>query len=211
MTEKRTAVIIGAGTGGIATALYLSKNGYTVDVFEKNSEPGGRCGQIIRDGHRFDIGATMYLMPGMYNQVFESLGIKFEEGREITPLENLYKIFFDNGDELAFTTDRERMRSQLEKIDPGSYEKSAEYVAKGYQIYLEGMDKLIGRNFFNIFQLANFKNIGLLLRLKTYISNWNYARKFFKNPRFWWAYPFRMILLGKTPFISPALSSISTL
>ena len=208
MTEKRTAVIIGAGTGGIATALYLSKNGYTVDVFEKNSEPGGRCGQIIRDGHRFDIGATMYLMPGMYNQVFESLGIKFEEGREITPLENLYKIFFDNGEELAFTTDKERMRSQLEKIDPGSYEKSAEYVAKGYQIYLEGIDKLIGRNFFNIFQLANFKNIGLLLRLKTYISNWKYARKFFKNSRLLMAYTFQNIYVGQSPFDSPALFSM---
>jgi phytoene desaturase (3,4-didehydrolycopene-forming) len=48
MTVKRSAVIIGAGIGGIATAIYLSKDGYSVTVFEKNSTPGGRCGQLIR-------------------------------------------------------------------------------------------------------------------------------------------------------------------
>ena len=70
MAEKKTAAIIGAGIGGITTALYLAKSGYEVNVFEKNSSPGGRCSRIIRDGHRFDLGATMLLMPGIYNEVF---------------------------------------------------------------------------------------------------------------------------------------------
>ncbi len=208
MAENRTAVIIGAGIGGITTAVYLAKNGYSVSVFEKNPAPGGRCGQIIRDGHRFDLGATMYLMPGIYRQVFDSLGIRFEENIEITPLENLYKIFFDDGEELAFTADKERMRSQLEKIDPGSYVNSEKYVSEGYEIYQLGMDKLIGRNFFNIFQLANFKNIGLLIKLKTYISNWTYAKKFFKHPHLLMAYTFQNIYVGQSPFNSPALFSM---
>ena len=37
MTLKKTAVIIGAGIGGIATSIYLAKNGYTVSVYEKLS------------------------------------------------------------------------------------------------------------------------------------------------------------------------------
>ncbi|MFH0842824.1 MAG: phytoene desaturase family protein [Bacteroidota bacterium] len=207
MLGEKTAVVIGAGVGGIATALYLVRNGYRVDVFEKNSDPGGRCGQYIRDGHRFDLGATMYLMPSMYNQVFDSLGIKFED-REIVALNNLYRIFFDNGDELAFTPDKKRMKEQLEKIDPGSYEKAEKYVSEGYKIYLEGLDKLIGRNFFNLFQLVNFKNIGLLLRLKVFISNWKYAGKFFKNTNLRMAYTFQNIYVGQSPFDSPALFSM---
>jgi phytoene dehydrogenase-like protein len=43
MTERKSAVIIGSGIGGIATAIYLAKNGYNVSVFEKNSTAGGRC------------------------------------------------------------------------------------------------------------------------------------------------------------------------
>lgn len=208
MTENRSAVIIGAGIGGLTTAVYLSKNGYSVDVFEKNSAPGGRSGQFIRDGHRFDLGATMLLMPGIYHEVFDSLGIKLEEGKDIVSLDDLYKIYFDDGNAITFTRDSERMKSQLEKIEPGSYEKSKKYISNGYKIFRLGMDKLIGRNFYNLFQLINFKNIGLLINLKIHISNWNYAKKFFKDPHLLMAYTFQNIYVGQSPFNSPALFSM---
>jgi len=208
MSGEKTAVIIGAGAGGIATALYLARNGFSVDVFEKNDDPGGRCGQYVREGHRFDLGATMYLMPSMYNQFYDSIGIKPEEGKDLIKLQNLYKIFFDNGQELEFTPDREKMKQQLEKIEPGSFRKEDEFVRKGYKIYLEGLHKLIGRNFFNLFQLVNLKNIGLLIRLKVWISNWNYAGKFFRNTNLRMAYTFQNIYVGQSPFDSPALFSM---
>jgi phytoene desaturase len=208
MSGERTAIMIGAGAGGIATALYLAKNGYRVELFEKNSCPGGRCGHIIREGHSFDLGATMYLMPSMYNLAFDSLGIKLEEGNEIVRLDNLYNIVFDNGQELAFTSDRKRMKEQLEKIEPGSSVKEEKFVSGGYKIYLEGLNKLIGRNFFNLFQLVNVKNIGLLYRFKVWISNWSYAGKFFKNSNLRMAYTFQNIYVGQSPFDSPALFSM---
>ena len=208
MTKTKTAVIIGAGIGGIATAVYLAKNGYEVCVHEKNLSYGGRCGQLIRDGYRFDLGATMLLMPGVYRQVFGELGISLEEGKDIVPLKDLYTIWFDNGEKIDFTSDETRMKEQLEKIEPGSFEKSKKYVTAGYKIFRLGMDKLVGRNFYNIFQFANFKNIGLLIRLKTYISNWNYARKFFHHPHLMMAYTFQNIYVGQSPFNSPALFSM---
>lgn len=208
MGNEKTALVIGAGIGGIATAVYLAKNGYSVGVYEKNPTPGGRCGQIIRDGHRFDLGATMLLMPGIYHDVFNSLGISLEEGKDIIPLKDLYKIYFEDCSTLSFTADKERMRSQLESIEPGSFERSQKYVSKGYEIFRLGMDKLIGRNFYNIFQLINFRNIGLLVKLKVFISNWSYARKFFKHPHLLMAYTFQNIYVGQSPFNSPALFSM---
>ena len=65
MIQQKKAVIIGAGIGGIATAAFLAQNGYAVEVYEKNAQPGGRCGQMIQNGHRFDIGATILLMPSL--------------------------------------------------------------------------------------------------------------------------------------------------
>ncbi len=208
MAEKKSAVIIGAGIGGIATAVYLSKNGYDVSVFEKNSSPGGRCGQLMRDGHRFDLGATMLMMPDTYREIFGSLGIPLFEKNEIKSLENLYKIYFENNDVITFTTDTEKMKTQLEKIEPGSFAKSQKYVTDGYEIYQIGTKKLIGRNFENIFQFANFRNIGMLIKLKTYISNWKYAKKFFKNTHLRMAYTFQNIYVGQSPFDSPALFSM---
>lgn len=208
MTGKKSAVIIGAGIGGIATAIYLAKNGYDVNVYEKNSTPGGRCGQLIRDGHRFDLGATMLVMPEIYREIFESLGIPLFENNEIKPLEDLYKIYFDNNDVLAFSRDKEKMKIQHEKIEPGSFIKSQKYITDGYEIFQLGMNKLIGRNFDNIFQFANFRNVSMLIKLKTYISNYRYVKKFFHDPHLRMAYTFQNIYVGQSPFDSPALFSM---
>jgi phytoene desaturase len=208
MTGKRSAVIIGAGIGGIATAVFLAKSGYKVEVFEKNSNPGGRCGQLIRDGHRFDLGATMLMMPGIYKEVFKSLGISLFENKNIKPLEDLYKIYFDNNEVITFSPDESKMKDQLETIEPGSFKKSQKYVTVGYEIFQIGMNKLIGRNFDNIFQFANFRNIGMLIKLKVYISNYRYVKKFFRNLHLRMAYTFQNIYVGQSPFNSPALFSM---
>lgn len=205
MSQNKTAVIIGAGIGGITSAIYLAKNGYSVDIYEKNSGPGGRCGQLIKNGHRFDLGATMLLMPEVYLDVFESLGIRLEKGTDIVPLNDLYRIYYDDGSTLSFTTDNERMRSQLEAIEPGSYEKSRDFTASGYKLYRLGMEKLISRNFYNLFEFANLRNIGLLVKLKTYISTWSYTKKFFRHIHLLMAYTFQNIYVGQSPYNSPAL------
>jgi phytoene dehydrogenase-like protein len=54
MNQEPRAIIIGAGLGGLAAAARLARQGYHVTVLEKNAAPGGRCGQLIRAGHRFD-------------------------------------------------------------------------------------------------------------------------------------------------------------
>ena len=56
----------------------------------------GVADSLIREGHRFDLGATMLMMPGIYHEVFDSLGIGLEEGKDILPLKDLYTIFFDD-------------------------------------------------------------------------------------------------------------------
>ncbi|MCX6328734.1 MAG: phytoene desaturase family protein, partial [Bacteroidia bacterium] len=57
-------------------------------------------------------------------------------------------------------------------------------------------------------QLTTFQNLGLLVKLKTYISNWSYAKKFFKDIHLLMAYTFQNIYVGQSPFNSPALFSM---
>jgi len=208
MTQNKRVVIIGAGIGGITTAVYLAKKGFSVDVYEKNAVPGGRCGQIIRDGHRFDLGATMFLMPGIYKEIFKSLDIELEKKLTLKPLDDLYKIYFDNGDNLAFSPDENKMRQQLESIEPGSFKKSTEYVSKGYEIFRYSLKKLINRNFYNIFQFINLKNVPLLFKIKAFTPHYRYARRFFSNPHLLMAYTFQNIYVGQSPFDAPALFSM---
>lgn len=117
MNNPPKAVIIGAGVGGLATANYLAQNGYAVDVYEKNASPGGRCGQKIQDGHRFDLGATILLMPSLYKQVLSELCVDLEKDLETTSLEPVYKLFFSDGSDFDFTRNQEQMKAQLEELN----------------------------------------------------------------------------------------------
>lgn len=208
MGINKSAVIIGAGIGGITTSIYLAKNGYNVSIYEKNNGPGGRCGQLIHEGYRFDLGATMLLMPGVYREVFESLGLDFDESLEIKPLEDLYKLYFDDGEEIVFTTDKKKMESQHEVIEMGSFSKSESYVSEGYNFYKIAHKKLIGRNFYNIFEFATLKNVAMLIKLKTYLTHQKYVKRFFKNPHLQMAYTFQNIYVGQSPFDAPAFFSM---
>ena len=204
----KRAVIIGAGIGGITTAVYLARNGYSVILYEKNSSAGGRCGQLVRDGHRFDLGATMLIMPGIYHKILGSLGIRLEEGKEIVALKTLYKIWYDDGTSLDFTSDKGAMKDQLEKIEPGSFEKSEKYISRGYEIFSSSMTRLIDRNFYNIFQMINLKNVPFLFKIKAFTPHFTYARKFFNHHHLLMAYTFQNIYVGQNPFDSPALFSM---
>ncbi|NSW95886.1 MAG: FAD-dependent oxidoreductase, partial [Bacteroidales bacterium] len=208
MVKKRKAIVIGSGVAGITSAIFLADGGYSVDVFEKNSSPGGRCSQLIKEGHRFDLGATMLLMPGIYRSVFKSLGLEFEESLPVKPLQDLYKIYFDDGQVLSFTTDKGRMEKQLEETESGSFIKSLDYVKKGYEIFRLSMEKLIARNFYNICQFITPANIPLLIKIKAFTSHFSYARRFFRHPHLLMAYTFQNIYVGQSPFDSPALFSM---
>ena len=61
-----SVIVIGAGVGGIAAAAHLARSGVQVTVLEKNERPGGRCDRFSRDGHHFDTGPTLLVMPLLF-------------------------------------------------------------------------------------------------------------------------------------------------
>lgn len=208
MLANRKAIIVGAGVGGLATSIFLAQNGFEVKIFEKNSFPGGRCGQIIRDGHRFDIGASILLMPELYKSVFKSLGLDFNDLVADDPIDTLYRLFFDDGSQLEITTDHERLKKQVEAIESGSYERLENYISEGYELYKLSFNELLGKNFLKASDFINLKNIILLLRLKALRKHNSYIRKFFKHPHLKMAFTFQNIYVGQSPYEAPALFSM---
>lgn len=205
MLKTRTAVIIGAGIGGISTSIFLAKSGYSVKVLEKNQNAGGRCGRIIRDGHRFDLGATILLMPGIYRKVFADMGLDFDEVIRKKNMDNLYRIYFSNGKTLDFTTDREHLKAQLESMEPGSYARAQEYIKTGYEFFRLSVERLLGRNFTSFFEFATPGNLILLIRLKSYLKHTFYIKRYFSNPDLRKAFTFQNIYVGQNPLNAPAL------
>src|SRR5512137_1529608 len=74
---SKRVLIVGAGPGGLATALLLAKAGAEVTVPEKQPRVGGRTSAIEGDGYRFDLGSTFFLDPQILQEIF------LEAGRDI--------------------------------------------------------------------------------------------------------------------------------
>ena len=158
MHARQTALIIGAGMGGIAAAAHLARSGYGVTVLEKNSTPGGRCSQLIRDGHRFGIGATLLLMPELYAETYAALGERMEDYVDLRRVDPMYRLHFDDGTQLVLTADINEMQSQLKAIEPGSFGAYLRYLVESYR-HFHLTHRLIKRNFYSLPQYLSPGNL----------------------------------------------------
>ena len=74
-----SAIIVGSGIAGIATALRLRASGMDVAVWEANDYPGGKLHAFEIDGYRFDAGPSLFTMPTFVTELFELFGIPAEQ------------------------------------------------------------------------------------------------------------------------------------
>lgn len=205
---NKSVIIVGAGVGGIATSIALAREGYQVDVYEKRSIPGGRCGHFVRDGHRFDIGATLILMPSLYRDVFNYLGLNFDDCLDLKSLDDIYTLYFSKDRKLVFTQDEQRMKEQLEQFESGSFKAYQAYVRKGYEFYQIAISKLLGRNYFKITEFMTLANLLRLIKMKFYIRHSSYVKRFFKDADLRKAFSFQNIYVGQSPYRAPAFFSM---
>lgn len=117
-TPKKDIIIVGAGPGGLATAMILSARGFRVTVFEKESQIGGRNAEVKQGPYRFDLGPTFLMMKYLLDEVFEECGHQTSDFLDCRPLDPMYRLFF-NDKSMVVYQNREKMRAEIEKIFPG--------------------------------------------------------------------------------------------
>lgn len=208
MSQKSTVIVIGAGIGGIATAARLARNGYSVTVLEKNETPGGRCNQIVRDGHRFDIGPTLFLMPEVWEETFAALGERMGDHLDLRRIDPTYKVHFDDGLQLELTSNIGKMQTQLEAVEKAAFTGFLHYIAEGAKHYKLSLEKFVGRNFFSIFDYFSLKNLPLIFKLKALDKHYRNTGRFFKDERLKAAFTFQNMYLGLSPYDAPATYSL---
>lgn len=69
MTSPRDVVVVGAGVGGLATAVRMAARGHRVTVLEAASTVGGKLGEHVDAGHRFDRGPSLFTMPELMEEL----------------------------------------------------------------------------------------------------------------------------------------------
>ena len=197
--KGKKVIIIGSGIGGIATAGALARKGYQVSIFEKNPYPGGRCGSYVNEGHRFDIGATFLMMPGIYEEAFSAVGKNMWEELSLHRIDPVYRVKFPGGREIALSSDLSVLQKQFDDIEEGSYGRFLKLMAKGFEIYEKAMP-LIDRNYFRIFDLSLLKYPYLLYKYKAFHRHYRYISRFFKAEELRAFFTFQNLYLGQNPY-----------
>jgi phytoene desaturase len=208
MNSHPTAIVIGAGLGGIAAAARLARSGYHVTVLEKNAAPGGRCSQLIRDGHRFDMGATLFLMPEVFAETYAALGESMADHLDLRRIDPTYQIHFDDGVQLDLTANLNDLQTQLEAIEPGSFGQLLRYLSEGHRHYHTSLDQFVGRNFCNAQEYFTPHNLWLILRLKALVKHYDNVSRYFDDPHLKAAFTFQNMYLGLSPYDAPATYSL---
>ena len=121
MTKKHTAIVIGAGLGGLSAATMLAKNGLSVLLLERHNVPGGYATSFVRGRYEFEIalhelsGIGPPEHRGTLYRYLDYLGVASQV--EFLSLSHLYRSVFPDLD-VTLPVGREAFEAKLCEIYP---------------------------------------------------------------------------------------------
>ncbi|MEM7611327.1 MAG: 1-hydroxycarotenoid 3,4-desaturase CrtD [Pseudomonadota bacterium] len=84
MTDPHV-IIVGAGIGGLASALDLAARGVRVSVVEQHHAPGGKMRQVGVAGRYLDSGPTVFTMRWVFDDLFAEAGLELDDHLKLHP------------------------------------------------------------------------------------------------------------------------------
>jgi phytoene desaturase len=192
-------VIVGAGLGGLSTALRLAGAGRKVTVLEREAVPGGRAGMLETGGYRFDTGPTVLTMPGLIEDAFACVGEQMSDWLELEPVSPLYRAYYPDGSQLDVHADVDAMADEIAVVigpkEAAGYRRYVDFVTELYQLE---MRDFIDRNIDTPFQLltpnlARLAAIGGFRRLAPKVD------QYLSDPRTQRVFSFQAMYAGLSP------------
>ncbi|QLK27007.1 phytoene desaturase family protein [Natrinema zhouii] len=221
-----SVVVIGGGIGGLSTACYLADAGADVRVVEKNEQLGGRASRLERDGFRFDMGPSWYLMPDVFERFFAEFDRTPSDYYELSHLDPHYRIFFKDsaerssaddasgqgprahGDRVDVTPDLERTKAVFEEYEAGAGEALERYLEKSRENYEVGMEHFVYedrtrlRDYIDPDVARQARGLSLLGSMQGHVES------YFDHPKLQQIMQYTLVFLGGSPTNTPALYNL---
>lgn len=208
--DKKVA-IIGAGLGGLSAASRLADRGFEVHVFEKNSYPGGKASEFIKDGFRFDTGPSLLTMPYVIEQLFEECNENFNDYIQLKKIDPICKYFYSDGTIINAYSDLNKFSDEIwfkTKENRESLKKFFDYSRKIYELTAEIFLFNSPRNPKTFFNIKAIKTLFQIHKIDLFRTVHKAVIGFFKDKRIVQLFDRYSTYNGSNPFEAPATLNI---
>ncbi|TAH25812.1 MAG: phytoene desaturase [Cytophagales bacterium] len=204
---NKTALVIGAGLGGLSTALRLSTKGYKVTILEKHHQAGGRLNQLKKDGFTFDVGPSFFSMSYEFKELFDYC--KVNNPLQFNELNPLYSVYFSYKKK-PYLIHKDLQKLSTEFSDEKDFVRKANaYLKAAKEVFHDTEYRVIKKNFEGKMDyLYQLTKVPLKHGPKLFRSMWSELEKHFETEEVKIIFSLVAFFLGATPFDTPAVYSL---
>ena len=206
--SRPNAVVIGAGLGGLSAAIHLARQGWKVDVIERNERSGGRMNVIREAGFTIDMGPTMLMMPEVVENIFRACGRDIKDYLTWTRLTPAYTIVWPDGSQLNMGGSIEEMIAHMQQFAPEDSANIRPFIGKMRAKYENARHNFIERPFNSLRDMANTQTLRGLMKALPLESVYKFVSKNIQNEKLRQALTFQTLYLGMSPYTCPSIYAL---
>lgn len=204
----QSVIVVGAGPGGLATALRLVGQGHSVQIFESASRVGGRMRGFQDGAYAFDTGPTILQLPHLYDDLFASVGLQREDYIPFTRLEPYTRLRFWDDTQLDLTTDDKALKQQLATFRSDLPDAFDRWVAEEARKYDAGYGPYLSNPSRPLLGYLKLSELTTALAFRPWETLYQHFWNAFHDERLVYALSYPAKYLGMHPTLSASVFSL---
>jgi len=114
--KRKRIAVVGAGIGGLVSALKLANDGFKVTVFESSDYPGGKIRTIDSSCGPVNIGPTVLTMLSVFQSLFEQVGENIFDHLELKEQQILARHWWSDGTEFDLLANKDDAFAEVKRV-----------------------------------------------------------------------------------------------
>ncbi len=212
MSSSPPVIVVGAGIGGLCSAIALASRGVPVLILERASQSGGKIRQESVLGRTTDAGPTVLTMRWVFDELFDQAHHSFDAHVRLIRASRLARHFWQGGARLDLFSDLEQSIEAVGTFagakEAEGYRRFADHTAKVHATVRDVFLRSDRPSFAST--LSALKEVGLpaLWRVEGHRTMWNALGDYFHDPRLRQLFARYATYAGSSPFLSPATLNV---
>ncbi len=205
-SKPTTAIVIGAGFGGLALAIRLQSAGIATTIVEARDKPGGRAYVWHKDGFTFDAGPTVITDPACLEELWALSGSTMADDVTLEPVMPFYRLLWNDGTVFDYSNDDDALMKQIAALHPDDVAGYKRFLQYSAGVFEEGYVKLGAVPFLDFASML--KAAPALARYQAWRSVYSIVAGFVKNEHLREALSFHTLLVGGNPMNTSSIYAL---